>query len=325
MGCHRTMAWRGGVVVDQDFPVAAISDLLDQEGTVVWADFATPEPEELRQLAEELGLHELAVEDAMAEHQRPKVDRYRTHLFLSCHAVSVPDGEPVLAESEIDAFVGPRFLITVRHDEDFDMGRVVSRWERSPDLAGYGVPYLLHGLLDLVVDGYFEVVERFDAYYDEVSESLFADTPLDPSDQRHWFAMRQALVRFHRLAVPMREVVSSLTRHEQSVVPDALYPYYQDIYDHILRVAESTDALRDLITTIVETNLSLRDYRQNQVMKKVTSWAAIIAVPTLITGFYGMNVPYPGYDRSDGLWVAVVLMLVISGGLFALFRRRDWL
>ena len=112
--------------------------------------------------------------------------------------------------------------------------------------------------------------------------------------------MRRALVRFHRLVVPMREAVSSLMRREHAVVADELYPYYQDVYDHILRVSESTDSLRDLVSTIVETNLSLRDYRQNQIVKKVTSWAAIIAVPTLITGYYGMNVPLPGLGRDLG-------------------------
>ena len=123
----------------------------------------------------------------------------------------------------------------------------------------------------------------------------------------------------------MREAVSSLMRREQAVVSPGLYPYYQDVYDHILRVTESTDALRDLVSTIVETNLSLRDYRQNQVMKKVTSWAAIIAVPTLITGFYGMNVPYPGSGRDWGVQLSLALIVVLSGSLYLVFRRKEWL
>jgi len=114
-------------------------------------------------------------------------------------------------------------------------------------------------------------------------------------------------------------------RREHSAVSESLYPYYQDVYDHILRVSESTDALRDLVATIVETNLSLRDYRQNQVMKKVTSWAAVIAVPTLITGYYGMNVPYPGFGETSGVYVSGALIVIMSGLLYLLFRRRDWL
>ena len=163
--------------------------------------------------------------------------------------------------------------------------------------------FLLYGLLDVVIDGYFDTVQAFDDYYDEVSEGLFADKPLSPEEQRNWFEMRRALVRFHRLVVPMREAVSGLMRREHGTLPEILYPYYQDVYDHVLRVNESTDSLRDLVSTIVETNISLRDDRQNQVMKKVTSWAAIIAVPTLITGWYGQNVPYPGSGEVGGVWV----------------------
>ena len=143
----------------------------------------------------------------------------------------------------------------------------------------------------------------FDDYYDTVSEGLFSDRPLVPQEQREWFEARRNLVKFHRLVVPMREVVSALMRREHGTVNDEMFPYYQDVYDHILRVTEATDALRDLVGTIVETNLSLRDYRQNQIMKKVTSWAAIIAVPTLVTGYYGMNVPYPGFARHWGVRV----------------------
>ncbi len=272
-----------------------------------------------------LGLHELAVEDALGPHQRPKLDHYATHLFLSCHAVRVDAERGELVDLEIDAFIGERWLVTVRKDEGFSMAPVLQRWDRSPDLAGGGVGFLLYGLLDVVVDGYFDAVQVFDDFYDQISEGIFADQPVEPSGQRHWFDMRRALVRFHRLAVPIREAVSTLMRREQSAVSERLYPYFQDVYDHILRVSESTDALRDLVSTIVETNLSLRDYRQNQVMKKVTSWAAIIAVPTLITGYYGMNVPYPGFDRQWGFVLSVVLIVVLSGALYLSFRRRDWL
>ena len=123
----------------------------------------------------------------------------------------------------------------------------------------------------------------------------------------------------------MREAVSGLMRREHATISEALYPYYQDVYDHVLRVNESTDSLRDLVSTIVETNISLRDYRQNQVMKQVTSWAAIIAVPTLITGWYGQNVPYPGSGEVWGVWASAGLVVGMSTGLFVLFRRRGWL
>ena len=325
MKAAQTRVYRNGVLESEGFPVAEVSEFLAQPDTVVWVDFCGPSKEQLDELAVELGLHELAVEDALGEHQRPKLDRYDSHLFLSSHAVRVDSVSNSLDETEIDSFINDRWIITVRKNEAFSMVPVLRRWDRSGDLAKHGVSFLLYGLLDVIVDGYFETVQAFDEYYDEVSEGIFSEHPLDPAQQRHWFEMRQALVRFHRLVVPMREAVSGLMRREHSAVAETLYPYYQDVYDHILRVSESTDALRDLISTIVETNLSLRDYRQNQVMKKVTSWAAIIAVPTLITGYYGMNVPFPGSGQQWGVALSALLVVVMSSGLFLLFRKRDWL
>ena len=317
--------YRNGVLEKADFPIADVSEHIGREGTIVWVDLCGPSIEELHELAGELGLHELAVEDALGRHQRPKLDHYESHMFLSCHAVRVDPAKFTLEEDEIDAFIGDRWLITVRKDSGFDMAPVVRRWDRSSDLVKTGVGFLLYGLLDVVIDGYFETVDAFDQYYDEVSEGIFAERPLDPAQQRQWFQMRQSLVRFHRLAIPLREAVSGLMRREHGVIANELYPYFQDVYDHILRVSESTDALRDLVSTIVETNISLRDYRQNQVMKKVTSWAAIIAVPTLVTGYYGMNVPYPGFAREWGFETSVGVMVILVGVLWAQFRRHDWI
>lgn len=322
---NQTRLYRNGVLEAEGFPVAEVSELLGQADTVLWIDFCGPSKEELDELAAELGLHELAVEDALSEHQRPKLDHYESHLFLATHAVRVDMSASRLAHTEIDTFVNSKWMVTVRKDDRFSMEPVTHRWDRSPDLMKHGVSSLLYGLLDVVVDGYFDAIEVFDEYYDTVSESIFAEHPLDPDQQRHWFQMRQALVRFHRLAVPLREAISGLMRREHTAVAEPMYPYFQDVYDHILRVSESSDALRDLVATIVETNISLRDYRQNQIMKKVTSWAAIVAVPTLITGWYGMNVPYPGFARDSGVIVSAVLMVGISSFLYLLFRRRDWL
>jgi magnesium transporter len=325
MGDALTRVYRKGVLEAEGFAVADVSEYLEEPDTVVWVDFCVPSKDQLRLLASELGLHELAVEDALDEHQRPKLDRYDTHLFLSCHAVRVDFEQGCLDETEIDAFLNERWLVTVRKNEKFSMEAALRRWDRSADLAVHGMSFLLYGLLDVVVDTYFEAVAAFDDYYDEVSEGIFSERPLDPAKQRHWFDMRRAMVRFHRLAVPMREAVSALMRREHSAVPAELYPYYQDVYDHILRVSESSDSLRDLVSTIVETNISLRDYRQNQVMKKVTSWAAIIAVPTLITGYYGMNVPYPGFAEPWGFVTSTALMVSMSAVLYVVFRREDWL
>lgn len=319
-----TRSWRDGALDGEGFPLADVSDHLEA-GSIVWVDFCDPSEQALHQLAEELGLHELAVEDALGPHQRPKLDRYESHSFMACHAVDVDTESSQLVKTEIDAFINERWLITVRKSDAFSMDKVVRRWDRSRGQVGHGVSFLLYGLLDVVVDGYFDAVDTFEAYYDDVTDALFAEEPLAPDEQRNWFEMRRSLVHFDRLVGPLREAISGLMRRDHDIVPDALYPYFQDVYDHVLRANESTDALRDLVSTIVETDISLRDYRQNVVMKKVTSWAAIIAVPTLITGWYGQNVPYPGSGETWGVYTSSGLMLGLSGVLYASFKRRGWL
>jgi magnesium transporter len=301
-----------------------VSEHLASPDAIVWVDLLRPDHAQLEQLGRELGLHELAIEDALSEHQRPKLDHYDSHLFLSCHAVSLSPDTGDLNTIEVDAFMSERWLITVRKEDGFDLAPVLERWDRSQTLAANGVGYLLYGLLDEIIDGYFTTVSQFDDYYDEVSEELFNEHPLDPARQRLWFKVRRALVHFHRLVVPMREAVAGLMRREHGTVGEALYPYYQDVYDHVLRVSESTESLRDLVSSIVETNISLRDFRQNQVMKRVTSWAAIIAVPTLITGFYGMNVPFPGHNSRGGVVTACALIVVCSLALYTVFRKKEW-
>lgn len=321
-----TRAWRGSELVASDFPIAAVSDHLAEPDRFVWVDLCAPDAAVLDEIAHELGIHELAVEDALSEHQRPKLDRYPTHSFLSCHALRWAGNHAGrIAETEIDCIVGQRWLITVRHDDGFAIEPVIRRWEDSSQLLTCGVRFLLYGLLDVVVDGYFDSVRGFDEYYDDVSDGLFADEPLDPRQQRDWFETRRSLVRFHRLVAPMREVVSGVMRPGEHAFEETLYPYYQDLYDHVLRIIEATDAVRDLMATIVETNLSLRDYRQNIIMKKVTSWAAIIAVPTLVTGWYGMNVPFPGFARHWGVWMSLTIMFVGATALYGMFRRKEWI
>jgi len=325
MGAVTTRVHCKGAPAMEDIALDEVSRYADEPDAWLWIDLCGPTKADLDVLAGELGLHDLAVEDALEPHQRPKLDHYPSHLFLSCHAVHLDREAAELEKHEIDVFIGDSWLITVRADDAWSLQPVVERWERTEDIEAHGVSYLLYGLLDAVVDGYFEAVEAFDEFYDEVSEGIFADTPLAPSEQKHWFGMRRALVRFHRLVVPMREAVSALMRHDSSFVGSDLRPYYQDVYDHILRVSESSESLRDLVSTIVETNLSLRDYRQNQIMKKVTSWAAIIAGPTLVTGYYGMNVPFPGSGTHGGAVTATAVTLLLSIGLYLTFRRREWL
>ena len=202
---------------------------------------------------------------------------------------------------------------------------VLERWNDSKELARHGVAFLLWGLLDVIVDGHFAAVESLDSEIEALEDLLFDAQAHNTDVQRRSFELRKSLVLLRRIVLPMREVVNSLLRRDLHVLDEAMAPYYHDVYDHVLRATEWTESLRDLVTTILETNLTIQGNRMNLVMKKVTSWAAIIAVPTAITGFYGQNLPYPGFATHWGFWFSSALIVVGSLALYWLFRRSDWL
>jgi magnesium transporter len=244
---------------------------------------------------------------------------------MTAYAARLDHETGELATSELSVFVTSQALITVRKDDGLDIGKVVEHWDASSDLARFGVGYLLYGLLDYVVDGHFEAVQSLDDAVEDLEDDLFSDVPRGMQVQRRSFELRKSLVLLRRIVIPMREVVNTVMRRDLHFVNEDLTPYYQDVYDHVLRAAEWTDSLRDLVTTILETNLTIQGNRMNIITKKVTSWAAIIAVPTFITGFYGMNVPYPGFSKQIGFGVSCAFMVVSGLVLYVVFRRRDWL
>ena len=176
-----------------------------------------------------------------------------------------------------------------------------------------------------MVDSHYDAVQQMDNVVDALEDQFFDERIRDTVVQRQTFEVRKDLVAMRRLVLPMREVVNSLLRRDLGIVPPTLTPYFQDVYDHVLRVSEWTDSLRDLLANILETRLTLRGNRLNVIMKQVTSWAAIIAVPTAVTGFYGQNVPYPGFGHVAGFVVSTAVILLGSGTLYLVFRRKDWL
>jgi magnesium transporter len=322
----RTRLYQAGVLAAEGFPVAKISDYLAaDESAVIWLDLRGPSHDDLAVLSEEFGLHPLAVEDAIVPHERPKLDRYQTHLFLTAYGARLETSTGQLHTSEMAAFITKRALITIRKDDGLDIGAIVDHWDASPDLAASGVGYLLYGLLDYMVDGHFEAVRSLDDEVEALEDQLFDDGSEVLEVQRRSFQLRKSLVLLRRLVIPMREVVNTLMRRDMHLMSSELVPYYQDVYDHVLRAAEWTDSLRDLVTSILETNLTIQGNRMNTISKKVTGWAAIIAVPTFITGFYGMNVPYPYFGRGIGFTISICLMVVSMLVLYRAFRRRDWL
>ena len=321
----RTRLYRDGRLELEGFPVADISDYLVDEAVTIWLDLRDPDRDDLDVLSEEFGLHPLAVEDAVYEHERPKLDRYGSHLFLTAYAARLDMASGKLVTSELSAFVTKQALITVRKDDGLDIGAVVERWDASPDLAKFGVGFLLYGLLDYIVDGHFETVQSMDEAVEGLEDQLFATIPQGLDVQRRSFELRKSLVLLRRIVLPMREIVNTLLRPDLKVVADDLMPYYHDLYDHVLRATEWTESLRDLVTSILETNVTIQGNRLNIITKKVTGWAAIIAVPTAITGYFGMNVPYPGFGKPAGFALSIATIVGAGLVLYFVFKRKDWL
>ncbi len=314
----------GGTLTDRDFDLELVSDFSKKKHSV-WFDLVDPTQSDIEKLAEELDLHELAVEDSIKGRQRPKLDYYESHLYITLYQAKFDREAGEVALSEISIFVTKYAVVTVRRGAGFDMAAVEKRWDDSSELAVYGTAFLLWGILDVVVDGYFDIVQPLDEELELLEDIMFAPARSDNLIQRRSYRLRKALVQLRRVAVPIREVINPLLKHNGDILHNDMMPYYQDLYDHTMRVADWTESLRDLVTTLLETHLTIQGNRLNQIMKQVTSWAAIIAVPTAITGFYGQNIPYPGYDQPWGFWVSTLSIFAISGLLFWVFKKRDWL
>ena len=331
----RTRLWRDGRLELEDFPIEEVSDHLREEGALVWLDLCEPDHDLLLKLADELTLDRHAVEDAITSGERPKATRHATHTFVTVYATRLEvGGNPQLGPLDsrlqarrVSAFVMPNGIVTVRSDTSFDMGQVVERWEDEADLLKLGSGALLHGLLDVVVDGHFETVQLMDDAIESLEDGLFDDHAVTREIQQRTYRVRKELVELRRVILPMREVVNAVQRNrsEGNGHRSELDGWYSDLYDHVLRASEWTESLRDMVTTVFETNLSLQDARLNTVMKKLTGWAAIIAVPTAVTGWFGQNIPYPGFARYSGLYASAGVIIIMSGGLYIVFKRRGWL
>ena len=322
----RTRRWRDGVVVEEGFPAEVIAERLTAaDGSFVWLDLFDPDEHDLAIVTEEFGLHPLAVEDAIQDHQRPKLDRYGTHLFVNMYATEFDEDAGALRTSEVSAFITPRALITVRKSR-FDVDALVARWDAGGELTRFGVWFLVHGLLDAVVDGHDAAAGRITGELEALEDAL-DDSAARGEVRRRGFALRKALGTLRRCVAPMREVVGRLLRGdgEERQLPPGLRPYFEDVNDHVLQAADDVDASSDLVTGILDLNYNEQGNELNEITKRLAAWAAIIAVPTAVTGFYGQNVPYPGFSKEWGFATSSILIVVLAGGLYLLLRRRGWL
>ncbi len=320
-----TRCYRQGALVDEGFSLDQLDEHLVEKNAVVWVDLYQPSLQQLQTVADELNLHSLAIEDAASGRQRTKLNRYENHDFLSAYAVRLDAVTGEMRTAEIAAFITPNALVTVRMDDSFPIDDLLEHLNQNAELTSHGISALVHGLLDFVIDGHFDTVQALDEQIESLEDLLFDDRPHGTDVQRRSFELRKSLVKLRRVVLPMREVVNTLIRRDIDLVPSEMAPYYQDLYDHVLRATEWTDSLRDLVSTIVETNLTIQGNRLNIITKKVTSWAAIIAVPTAITGFYGQNLPFPGFAQPSGFIASMLLIVGLSVTLYIVFKRKDWL
>jgi magnesium transporter len=305
---------------------AAISDNLGNGG-VVWVDLLDPTDVELECMREEFSLHPLAIEDAQHKGQRPKLELYPDHAFMVVYA---SDNSPADLR-EVHLFIGPDWLVSVRatnaNGDAFDPGPAERLFERTRNHTPT-VGFLLYRLLDWMVDEYFDALDHSEDVLERVESDLFDEDHLsNPADiQRRLLGLRRDLMLLRRRVMPMRDVILSILRDELPWVEEPQMPYFQDVFDHLLRVVEQVDIQRELLNNVVDAQLGLEANRMNKVMKKMTSWGAILIVATLIAGIYGMNFQdMPELRWRYGYYVALGSMVFVTTGLYFYFKRKDWL
>lgn len=301
----------------------AISDVLAQPDTFVWVGLYEPDEELLDKIQEEFGLHDLAIEDAHAAHQRTKIETYGDSLFLVVQTAQLLNGE--LAFGETHMFFGPRYLVTVRHGASQSYAPARRSCENAPELLANGPSYALYGVLDFIVDNLLPIVRDFREEVQQLEQDIFGDT-FKSSTVRRLYDMQRDLMTLRLAVAPLQDIVQQLIRLYPQLVPDELRVYFRDVYDHAFRVNEAISAMREMLTAAINVNLSLVSLRQNEVMKKLAGWAAMLAAPTLLTSWYGMNFSnMPELDKPWAYPAVILIMACIVGGIFIALKRARWL
>ena len=318
--CH---LYRDGKLEDAHCDPETIKDHLQHDGPKILLDIANPTQDDLDLLERQFGFHPLTMEDTEKRGERPKLEIFDTYSFLVVHAFRL-EGKTELVDSEVHVLFGKRFMVTLRYEPPFDISRVKERLEHQQHLTEEGGAFLLYLLLDEIVDGYFEVIDRLEDLGDDIEDRVFADQP-DPDVQEDIFRLKRLVVKFRRLIAPLREALDRALEMPEFVTP-SMAPYFRDVLDHVIRASDFADNIRDLLTSALEAQLSQISNRMNQVMKSLTSWGAIILVPTLIAGIYGMNFQgMPELHWAVGYPLALGLMVASAAGLYLAFRRKGWL
>jgi magnesium transporter len=317
-------AYAGGRRI-ADVEIQAINTVLKQEDRFIWIGLHEPSADLLKQVQHEFGLHDLAIEDAHRAHQRPKLERYDDSLFVVLRTVQGEGGPGQLHFGETHIFVGPRYVVSVRHGSSLTYTAVRSRCEATPQLLCKGPGFILYALMDFIVDQYFPVVDALEDELEALEEEIFGGTVTRETTERIYKLKRQ-LVQIKRAISPLVDVCNRLMRFDFELIPEDVRPYFRDVYDHVIRINELTDITRELLASALEANFSLTSVTQNEVMKKLGAWVAIIAVPTMVAGIYGMNFDVMPELRSPwGYPITLAGMFTACASLYFYFRRSGWL
>ena len=304
-----------------DIPLEETYEASRKQGCFAWIGLHEPTEDEFDAVRREFGLHELAVEDAIKAHQRPKLEVYGDTLFLVLKTARYTvDG---VEFGEILVFVGDGFLISVRHGE-FPLHDVRVELERRTDLLAHGPVAALYGIVDAVVDAYLPVIDELDADIRQVEIQVFSPERDNPAARI--YRLNRAVLALYQAVSPLDPVVDNLAGGVHELVPEAIRPYFRDVHDHLLRVTSRIHEFRELLASILTANMSQAGFRQNEDVRKISAWAAIIAVPTLVSGIYGMNFEHmPELTWRAGYPLALLLMAGLCLALYGQFRRSGWL
>ncbi|MCC6792774.1 MAG: magnesium/cobalt transporter CorA [Thermomicrobiales bacterium] len=315
-----------GNVLENSLPIDQISDVLDRPGELLWIDVHDPTNDDIRSVVEEFNFHPLAIEDVVRQRQRPKVDIYNGYvliIFYGLAATSDDEGTPIL--TQVGIFVGSNYVVTIHDAVVPALKETSDRWCRNVEqLGSNNISLLLYSILDAIVDAYFPVLDELSDRLEELEERIFDRA--DPRTQHEIFHIKKQLVTMRKHIAPERDAMNVLLRRDTPILDPSIIPYFQDVYDHIIRVTDAIDTFRDLLSSALDFQLAVTSNRLNQIMKTLTASSIILMGMTLVASIYGMNFEHmPELGWHFGYLWALGLMAVIGGSLITLFRRIDWL
>jgi magnesium transporter len=307
-----------------DVDLSHVHEVLKEFNQFVWIGLHEPSEEVLLQVQREFGLHDLAVEDAHNAHQRPKVEMYGDSLFVVLRTAQI-NKEHHIEFGETHFFAGSNYIVTVRHGSSISYADVRSRCESSPQMLNKGPGFALYAVMDFIVDLYYPVVHQMEMELESIEDKVFKEKPSRETTEQI-YQLKRELLEVKRAVSPLVDVCNRLMRFDIKCISDETRPYFRDIYDHVVRINEMVENTRELLNTALEANFSLISISQNDVSKKFAGWAAIIAVPTMVAGFYGMNFKFiPETEWPFGFYAVLLVTVGLCILIYYLFRRSGWL